>query len=42
MGMDIVTCLEIASGFGAQIGQIDVSFAAVDDGIGVFAGAFGR
>lgn len=37
-----VTCLEVASGLGAQIGQVDVGLTAVDDWIGVFAGPFGR
>ena len=34
--------MKVASGFSAQVGQVDIGFTAVDDGVGVFAGSFGR
>jgi hypothetical protein len=40
--MERLTRLEVASGLGAKYRQIDIRFTAVDYGVRVLAGAFGR
>ena len=40
--MNEVTGLEVASRFSAEVSQIDVGLAAVDDGVGIFARSFRR